>query len=260
MSYGYPPPDGQGQYPYGGDGRGSYSYGQGQQPGYGYQPTHHGPPERRGMSGWAIAAITAAVSMVLVCLVCGVLVIAVPDDDETDSARPSDLQSTSDSATSASSTVDTSTTDTPTSSSSSTSSSESSSSAADDSGSTPGVGDTVTQGDFEIVVDGVREVGTTIGEDFLAETEQGRYVAVDVTVTNIGDESSTFFDGDTVLADAEGRQFSTDSGASFSVEEEVLWLETINPGHTVEGRCTSTSRPTPSWRRCRSTGPSSTTR
>ncbi|NYG36830.1 hypothetical protein BJY28_001299 [Janibacter alkaliphilus] len=118
----------------------------------------------------------------------------------------------------------------------------------------------MTQGDFEIVVDGVREVGTTIGEDFLAETEQGRYVAVDVTVTNIGDESSTFFDGDTVLADAEGRQFSTDSGASFSVEEEVLWLETINPGHTVEGRCTSTSRPTPSWRRCRSTGPSSTTR
>ena len=99
-----------------------------------------------------------------------------------------------------------------------------------------GVGDAVRDGDFEFVVQGVQCGVETLGEDFLEETAQGQYCVVTVDVSNIGDEAQTFFADNQILLDAEGREFSADSGAAFAANPDAdsIFSE-VNPGNALSG-------------------------
>jgi hypothetical protein len=98
----------------------------------------------------------------------------------------------------------------------------------------PGVGDTVEVGDFEITITGLETGVTSVGDSFMAESPQGQFVIVRLTVSNTGTSAEYFFDSDQELIDEQDRQHSTSSN-SFLMDEENLWLTEINPGNTVEG-------------------------
>ena len=95
-----------------------------------------------------------------------------------------------------------------------------------------GIGDKAADGKFTFVVTGVRDGGTTIGDDFLSTDAQGRFVLVDVTVKNTGDEAQTMFGDDNVLLDSRGREFSFDSEAALYLDQDA-WMEEINPGNST---------------------------
>ena len=97
----------------------------------------------------------------------------------------------------------------------------------------PAIGVPVRDGKFEFTVTRVENVGTTVGEDFLAETAQGEFVIVYVNVANIGDEGQTLESSSQKLFDAQGRSFEP-SSAMFSLPNaDKVFLENINPGNTI---------------------------
>ncbi|WP_147915481.1 DUF4352 domain-containing protein [Ruania zhangjianzhongii] len=99
-----------------------------------------------------------------------------------------------------------------------------------------GIGDAARAGELEFVVDGVETGQESIGDGFLSEEAQGQYVLVEVTVTNTGSEEATFYDGDQLLIDTEGREHSSDSGAwMYLDEDEGFFVTDINPGNTTAG-------------------------
>lgn len=97
---------------------------------------------------------------------------------------------------------------------------------------TPGIGDKAADGKFTFVVNGVREGGTSIGDQFLSTEAQGRFILVDVKVKNTGNEAQTLFGDDNVLLDDKGREFSFDSEAAIYVDQDS-WIEDINPGNST---------------------------
>ncbi|HLS39845.1 MAG TPA: DUF4352 domain-containing protein [Ornithinicoccus sp.] len=98
----------------------------------------------------------------------------------------------------------------------------------------PGLGTPVRDGKFEFVVTEVETGLTSIGEGITREEPQGQFVLVHLSVTNIGDEAQSFFDGNQKLVDDRGRTHETSSAAMW-LEDNDLWVNDINPGNTVEG-------------------------
>jgi hypothetical protein len=106
-------------------------------------------------------------------------------------------------------------------------------------GSTPataaGIGDQVQDGSFAFTVTDV-ETKQSLGSGFLKSDAEGSYVLVHVTVTNVGTEASTFSDSNQTLLDADGREFSADSGtAVMYLPDSQAFLNQINPGNKVDG-------------------------
>lgn len=99
----------------------------------------------------------------------------------------------------------------------------------------PGIGAPARDGKFEFTVTKVEDGVSEVGSEFLKETADGQFVLVHISVKNIGDESQTLFDSEQQLKDAQGRSFSTDSGASISMPDNDVWINEINPGNTASG-------------------------
>jgi hypothetical protein len=99
----------------------------------------------------------------------------------------------------------------------------------------PGIGDQVRDGTFEFIVTGIEDGGTEVGDEVLSEQAQGRFYLVHVTVTNIGDEAQSMYDGNQRVRDEQGRTFEANSMAGLYVDGNDLWLEEINPGNSVSG-------------------------
>ncbi len=99
----------------------------------------------------------------------------------------------------------------------------------------PGLNTPLTLGTFEYTVTGLEELGTSIGEEPLSTTAQGTYLKIDISVTNVGDKSETFFDSYVALIDAEGKQYDADSMAPIYLRSDVSWVSGINPGNTMAG-------------------------
>lgn len=97
----------------------------------------------------------------------------------------------------------------------------------------PGLGDTVRDGNFEFTVNDVQTGLTTIGESFTQESPQGQFVLIDVTVTNIGEKGTALFDSNQILFDDQGRQHETSSSSIWL--EEAISLDDINPGNSISG-------------------------
>lgn len=99
-----------------------------------------------------------------------------------------------------------------------------------------GIGDAASAGDFEFVVEGIETGRESIGNGFLNEEAQGQYLLVEISVTNTGNEEATFYGGDQVVVDTEGREHSADSGAwMYLDDEEGFFITDINPGNSTAG-------------------------
>lgn len=101
--------------------------------------------------------------------------------------------------------------------------------------SVPGIGTPVRDGKFEFTVTKVEKGVAQVGSEFFNEKADGQFVLVHITVKNIGDKAQTLFDSEQDLKDAQGRSFSTDSGASIAMEDNDVWMNEINPGNTAKG-------------------------
>ena len=101
----------------------------------------------------------------------------------------------------------------------------------------PGIGVPVKSGDFEFTVLGVEEIGATVGDQYINETAQGRYVAVNLRVANTGKSAATFFSDNVQIVDGAERTFDSDSTATlYAAPSADAWLSEINPGNAFEGR------------------------
>ncbi|GAB3456100.1 hypothetical protein GCM10027570_37300 [Streptomonospora sediminis] len=99
-----------------------------------------------------------------------------------------------------------------------------------------GIGDTVESGAFAFTVTEVETGVTQVGDNpYLTEQAQGQYVIVHVTVENIGDQAGTFESSSQKLFDADGNEYSTDTGAELAMDAESF-LNEINPGNKVQGK------------------------
>ncbi|SDT38176.1 DUF4352 domain-containing protein [Jiangella sp. DSM 45060] len=99
----------------------------------------------------------------------------------------------------------------------------------------PGIGDPAEDGDFTFVVESVEDGPERIGTDAFGTSPQGRFVYVTITVTNHGDEASSFFGDNQYLVDTEGRKASADTEAALYLPESQSLYEEINPGNTLTG-------------------------
>jgi septal ring-binding cell division protein DamX len=125
------------------------------------------------------------------------------------------------------------------SSSSSISSSSSEGAAAPDSSdaAAAGLNQAVRDGKFEFTVTGQDCSKSTIGTSQYAQSEaQGVYCIVSMHVSNIGDEAQYFDASSQKAFDAQGREYSADSGAAIYLDEANSFLEQLNPGSAVDGQ------------------------
>jgi hypothetical protein len=99
-----------------------------------------------------------------------------------------------------------------------------------------GVGETVTDGTFEFTVSGFEQGVAEVGTEFMNEQAQGEFVIVELVVKNTGSEASYFSDGDQLLFDVDGNEYSANSTAGLLLEDNDIWLTEINPGNQVEGK------------------------
>jgi hypothetical protein len=90
-------------------------------------------------------------------------------------------------------------------------------------------------GHFEFTVDNMECGVPEIGDDFTAETAQGEYCLVSITVENIGDEARTLDVFSQTARDSEDREYEADDSLAAAIEYDEVWYNTINPGNTVEG-------------------------
>lgn len=100
----------------------------------------------------------------------------------------------------------------------------------------PGVGDTVSDGSFEFVVNSVDCGRTSLGGIVKLEAK-GQYCIVDLTVTNSGDESPAFSELWQRAYDANGNEYGTDALAGAVVNQSLgsLWTS-IPAGESMTGK------------------------
>jgi hypothetical protein len=101
----------------------------------------------------------------------------------------------------------------------------------------PGMGDPVRDGKFEFTVTKLDCSKSRVGSEYLNEKAQGKFCIISVTVKNIGKKAQTFSGSSQKASDAEGTEFSNDTGAEiYANEGSATFLEEINPGNEVKGR------------------------
>ncbi|TNM53294.1 DUF4352 domain-containing protein [Brevibacterium sediminis] len=99
-----------------------------------------------------------------------------------------------------------------------------------------GIGDTVAADDWEITVAEVEDGVSQVGDEFLNAKAQGQFVQIELSVKNTGSDPNFFFEDDIKLGDESGNTYSADSEAGiYAAENNILFLEEINPGNTAEG-------------------------
>jgi hypothetical protein len=100
---------------------------------------------------------------------------------------------------------------------------------------TPKIGTPVRDGKFEFTVTGMKSA-SSIGNQYLKEEAQGKFLLVSVTVKNIGDRAQLFDASSQTLFDTKGREYSADGGAALYLGDAgKSFLEQINPGNVVKG-------------------------
>lgn len=100
-----------------------------------------------------------------------------------------------------------------------------------------GIGTPVRDGKFEFTVTSVDCSQTELGTAPVSTTAQGVFCLVSLSVSNVGNEAQLFDASSQVAFDAQGREFSADSGASIYLgDASNSFLEQLNPGSAVEGQ------------------------
>ncbi|MFD9663435.1 DUF4352 domain-containing protein [Rhodococcus sp. NPDC059968] len=101
-----------------------------------------------------------------------------------------------------------------------------------------GFGTEVRDGKFAFVVTDMESGLSTIGREssMFSEKAEGQFVVVHVDVTNISKQPQYYSSLNQVLVDEQGREFTNDSGAEFSLEGDDEGDGDINPGITRSTR------------------------
>jgi hypothetical protein len=96
------------------------------------------------------------------------------------------------------------------------------------------IGQSVRDGKFAFIVTSLRPPNRSLTNRLgTRETAQGEFVIVRVDVTNIGYEARTLTATDQFLISDKGQRFATSAATSSLAGSEEIFLEKINPGHTV---------------------------
>jgi hypothetical protein len=94
-----------------------------------------------------------------------------------------------------------------------------------------------TDGKFQFTVTRMQCGLGSVGPDDFGQKAQGQFCLVSVQVKNVGKSAEVFNDFTQRAYDADGTEFSPDSGAGVLVNKESsTFLESINPGNTVKGK------------------------
>lgn len=93
------------------------------------------------------------------------------------------------------------------------------------------IGDTVAEGDLEVVVQSIEESTSDMG--MLIDAPAGKYILVKMAVTNPGDKAVTFSSNNQKLIDTQGREHSESNNSLWL--DDSLSIKEINPGVTIEG-------------------------
>jgi hypothetical protein len=100
-----------------------------------------------------------------------------------------------------------------------------------------GIGTAVRDGKFEFTVSGVDCSKTELGTAPMSTKAQGVFCLVSLNVANIGNEAQLFDASSQKALDAQGREFSADSGAGIYLGDAGnSFLEQLNPGSSVVGQ------------------------
>lgn len=97
-----------------------------------------------------------------------------------------------------------------------------------------GFGTKVRDGKFEFVVKSITRK-QKIGSEYLNQKAQGKFLLVEIKVTNIGDEAQSFLGSNQKLIDKDGREFSSDDTTAMYLDESNSFIEEINPGNSLTG-------------------------
>jgi hypothetical protein len=99
-----------------------------------------------------------------------------------------------------------------------------------------GLNQAVRDGKFEFTVTGVDCSKTTLGSDPVSTNAQGVFCLASVNVKNIGDEAQTLDAMSQYGYDAQGKKYSTDTGAAIYLPNggDALFNQ-LNPGSSVDG-------------------------
>ncbi|GAA3347621.1 hypothetical protein GCM10020358_63050 [Amorphoplanes nipponensis] len=81
------------------------------------------------------------------------------------------------------------------------------------------MGDAVRDGKFEFTVTKLDCSKSKVGSEYLNDKAQGKFCIISVTVKNIGKEAQTFDGSSQKAYDAEGIEFSNDTGAEIYANE-----------------------------------------
>jgi signal peptidase I len=95
------------------------------------------------------------------------------------------------------------------------------------------VGDRVVVGERAYTVNNVK-TASMVGDEYVNAKATGIYVIIDMTIENLGKESSTMGTNDVKLMDSEGRTFESDTKAWVYLKDNIL-LKQIQPGLPVHG-------------------------
>ncbi|MFI0370833.1 DUF4352 domain-containing protein [Actinomadura sp. 1N219] len=96
------------------------------------------------------------------------------------------------------------------------------------------MGEAAKDGKFTFVVTDVSTRTESIGDEFVGREPQGKFVMVDVKVTNHATEAQGFLGSDQKLL-ASGNTYSADDEAAAYLPSSQSLYEQINPGNKVSG-------------------------
>lgn len=102
------------------------------------------------------------------------------------------------------------------------------------------IGDTVTVGTVNYVINS-KEVKDTVGGEYTAKTANNKYLILDVTITNNGDKAITIADDFFKLYKGK-TEFKTDSSASIAANQESgstgldFFYQELNPESSLTGK------------------------
>lgn len=96
------------------------------------------------------------------------------------------------------------------------------------------VGDRVVVGDIAYTITNVR-TANSVGDEYLNAKADGIFVIVDMTIENLGKESSTISSSYVKIVDSQGRTFESDTDAWIYIENNILARQ-IQPGLPVKGQ------------------------
>ncbi|MFC0453381.1 DUF4352 domain-containing protein [Rhodococcus jostii] len=101
-----------------------------------------------------------------------------------------------------------------------------------------GFGTEVRDGKFAFVLTDMESGLSTIGREssMFSEKAEGQFVVVHVDVTNVSKQPQYYSSLNQILVDDQGREFTNDSGAEFSLDGDDEGDGDINPGITRSTR------------------------